>query len=53
MRKEAEKEYFKGKKYEYMDDVNEDIYADYECIEEENYIVRKISTGEIIEERVT
>lgn len=53
VRKEAEKEYFKGEKYEYMDDINEDIYADYECIEKENCIIRKISTGEIIEERVT
>ena len=53
VRKEAEKERFKGIKYEYMDDINEDIYADYECIDEELGIIRKISTGEIIEERVT
>ena len=52
VRKKLEAEYFKGEKYEYMGDVNKDIYADYECIEDEN-IVRKISTGEIIEERVT
>lgn len=47
-RKDAELKYLKNIKYEYMDDVNEDIYADYEYIEEID-ACRKISTGEIIQ----